>query len=211
MRDLSAVGALFTHADLHKMDEHVIPKTCSFPNCVGVEFKSLLSYIEHQIFEHTSSLSHILQYLGLVYVEHVQAPPTGQFYNADNPDDAILHTKPRLKGAGYRSRVASRSASPTLTKSILKRDLSCLFEKNHHEEKQGEKLGEQKISSKSSNKINCCNEKHQVPWSFPSIIEKTKHLISSHSCPLVKCTFYCEFDSDMITHMDCMHEAPKKI
>ena len=127
----AAMGALFTHAELHEMDQQVVPKACSFTNCVGLEFKSLLSYIEHQIFEHTSSLSHIVQYLGLIYVEHVQPPSNGQFYNVDHPDDAILHSRPRLKGAGYRSRLASQSASPTLSKSILKRDLSGQFEKIH--------------------------------------------------------------------------------
>ena len=39
----AAVGALFNHAELHEMDEHVIPKTCSFPTCLGVEFQSLLN------------------------------------------------------------------------------------------------------------------------------------------------------------------------
>ena len=139
----------------------------------------------------------------------MQPPSNGQFYNADHPDDAILRTKPRLKGAGYRSRVASRSASPTLSKSILRKELAGQFEKIHLEEKNGENLREQKISSKDSGKITCCNEKHQSPWSFPSIIEKTKHLITSHGCPIVKCSFYCEFDADMITHMECMHETLK--
>ena len=105
--------------------------------------------------------------------------------------------------------MASRSASPTLSKSILKKDLAGQFEKIHLEEKNGENLREQKISSKDSGKITCCNEKHQSPWSFPSIIEKTKHLITSHGCPIVKCSFYCEFDGDMITQMECMHEILK--
>ena len=35
-------------------------------------------------------------------------------------------------------------------------------------------------------------------------------MILSHSCPLVKCSFYCEFDAEMIQHMDCVHEKPKQ-
>ena len=58
--------------------------------------------------------------------------------------------------------------------------------------------------------VNCHNEKHETPWSFKTIIDKTEHLIQTHSCPLVKCSFYCEFDAEMIQHMDCVHEKPKQ-
>ena len=141
-------------------------------------------------------MSHIVQYLGLIYVKCVSEPSDGQFYAADNPDDKVLRSRPRLKGAGYRVRSTSRSASPMLGKGILKRDLTGEFEKIHLKEK---------FSDLKTTKINFHTEKHETPWAFKTIIDKTKHLILSHSCPLVKCSFYCEFDAEMIQHMDCVH------
>ena len=87
------------------MDQHEIPKKCSFPDCLDLEFQSLLHYIEHQILQHTIVKSHIIQYMGLIYVNCVSELLKGQFYNADNPDDAILQSRPRLKGAGCKARV----------------------------------------------------------------------------------------------------------
>ena len=203
------ISTLFRHAELHEMDSQSIPKSCSFEGCAGLEFKSLLSYIQHQIFIHTSSASHIVKYLGVIYGDCTPLQtPMGPFYNAAQPEDAIFSTRPRFKGAGYRSRIASRSASPTLAKGILKQGLSDQFEKIHKEQKS---LDEQKyvfgmdLNKPDSDEIKCNNEKHQSPWTFNSIIEKTKHIIANHGCPVVKCSFYCEFDAEMVTHMTCMH------
>ena len=113
-----SVGALFNHATLHEMDQHNVPKKCSFSDCIGVEFNSLLEYIEHQILQHTVLMSHIVQYLGLIYVKCVSEPSDGQFYAADNPDDEVLRSRPRLNGAGYKVWSTSRSASPMLSKEI---------------------------------------------------------------------------------------------
>ena len=74
-----SVGSLFNHAELHEMDQHNVPKKCSFPDCIGLEFQSLLHYIEHQILQHTIFMSHIVQYMGLIYVECVSEQSNGQF------------------------------------------------------------------------------------------------------------------------------------
>ena len=62
----ASVGALFNHAALHEMDQHNVPN-----KCIGVEFNSLLHYIEHQILQHTVLMSHIVQYLRLIYMKCV--------------------------------------------------------------------------------------------------------------------------------------------
>jgi hypothetical protein len=61
------------------------------------------------------------------------------------------------------------------------------------------------LNKQDSDEFKCGNEKHQSPWVFNSIIEKTKHNIANHGCPIVKCSFYCKFDVEMVTHMTCMH------
>ena len=69
-------------------------------DCIGLEFQSLLHYIEHQILQHTIFMSHIVQYMGLIYVNCVSEPSNGQFYNADNPDDAVLRSRPASRAQG---------------------------------------------------------------------------------------------------------------
>ena len=74
-------------------------------------------------------------------------------------------------------------SSPFFDRNSSKKSLNNEFDKIYHEEKM--------VLNKSGDSYErtCSNEKHDYSWSFKTIIDKTKHLILMHSCPIVKCSF----------------------
>ena len=198
----TSIELLFDHGGIHELDLHSVPKNCEFSGCMEVKFRSILDYIQHQIFFHAASNLHITQFLELMVGRKIVKPRNNQFYAADIPGDSIIRSRPRLRSNEGRSRVVSgqQSQSPCFDKKDSKKSLNNEFEKIYHEEKL--------ILSKSGDSftLKCSNEKHDYCWSFQTIIEKTKHLILMHSCPIVKCSFYCEMDKDMIHHMELVHD-----
>ena len=59
----------------------------------------------------------------------------------------------------------------------------------------------------SKKEYKCRNETHDTPLLFASVVEKLRHLVSSHSCPFKNqnCKYYSEFEYAMAKHIKDAH------
>ena len=120
---------------------------------------------------------HIFQYLEVLFCSK---------HAGDNNDvrDPDVKTKLRTPTRERKSKLLSRN---------LQEEFETIYRNVYSGENR--KL---KVAFSQKNEQICENEKHHVKPKFDSLLEKKRHIIREHSCPLVKCSFYSEFDFELL-------------
>ena len=94
------------------------------------------------------------------------------------------------------------------SKTSLKKEFDTIYTEFKDEKQLGEECKVQNINSEL---LFCKNEQHVIEPCFDTLLEKKRHIVSQHSCPIVKCNFFPEFDNEMMDHLKSIHENKKHV
>ena len=174
---------LFSHGEIHELDDHPYPNKCRAIRCNDVDFNSLLKYVIHQMLHHAFKPNHIFSYIELLFgFNKSQAAVVN---DPSIESDPILSSRPQLR---------------------TQRRLFSEFDAIHKNENNAQKAIKVESLERNSNKIYCENENHILKPQFSSLVEKKRHIINEHSCPISKCSYFTEYDSELLDHLKIAHD-----
>ena len=181
MNEQISIEKLFDHAESHNLDPQIpYPSKCQITGCDSKEFLALFHYVSHYILVHAQKGEDVFSCIKLLF--SVERQNIMQKYLETNNFGVIFsHETP-----GHKFHFKEEN-DPNKIKL---------------NDKKSSNFGSQQVEGK----FTCQNENHETEISFQTLIEKKRHLISHHSCPVEKCSFFAELDTDLLLHFKSVHE-----